>query len=395
MAYAAQPLLQINQPPSDALFLRCTSDNTLEFQIANKTHTVPLRDLVRWSNPHANLQQHEAILIDGSRLVLAESWTSKKALQISKETVTLHTKTFGKVVLPRTALQAIRLNPPTNNFSRLRLRDRRSKNDHLELTNGDTLTGQLLEIGQNGPSAKFTLDGTSEPISLPIDRLARLAFGSRANPPAKGNLAIGWRDGSYLIAKTLIAGKKSSQIKLACAVELQGDAPREIIHLQSLQSQAVYLSDMNATDYRHQPFLSLPWQYRRDRNLQDGPLTASQLIYPKGLAMHSTSRLTYDIPPPAQSRGVAPPRPKRFHRFAAQCAIDDSTDGRGSVVFQVFLRRADELKLALTTPIVRGKDTPLPISVELAGAEQIVLVVENADRGDQSDHANWLDARLE
>jgi len=98
--------------------------------------------------------------------------------------------------------------------------------------------------------------------------------------------------------------------------------------------------------------------------------------------MHSASRLTYNLPP-------------GFHRFAAQVAIDDSTDGRGSVIFQVFLRRAGKLQLALTTPIVQGKEAPLPISVELGNAKQIVLVVKHADRGDQSDHANWLDARLE
>ncbi len=114
---------------------------------------------------------------------------------------------------------------------------------------------------------------------------------------------------------------------------------------------------MKATDYTHQPFLSIPWKYRQDRNLQGGPLTASQQIYAKGIAMHSTSRLTYDLP--SQSHGVATPWP---HRFAAQVAIDDSTDGRGSVVFQVFLRQAGKLRRVLTTPIVRAEDAPLPIS---------------------------------
>jgi len=74
-AHATEPLLQIGQPQSNASFLGCKSDNTLQFQIANKKHAVPLGDLIRWSNPRGNVDRPEAILVDGSRLVLAESWS--------------------------------------------------------------------------------------------------------------------------------------------------------------------------------------------------------------------------------------------------------------------------------------------------------------------------------
>jgi endo-alpha-N-acetylgalactosaminidase len=77
-------------------------------------------------------------------------------------------------------------------------------------------------------------------------------------------------------------------------------------------------------------------------------------------------------------------------RFEADVGIDDSTGGRGSVQFRVLV----DGKEKFTSPIVRGGDSPLPVSVDVTGAEKLELVVDYADRGDVLDHADWLNARL-
>jgi hypothetical protein len=71
-------------------------------------------------------------------------------------------------------------------------------------------------------------------------------------------------------------------------------------------------------------------------------------------------------------------------------SIDDGTSGRGSVRFRVFV----DGRPKYASPIVRGGTAPLPVSVDLAGAKRLDLVVDFADRADELDHANWLDARL-
>jgi hypothetical protein len=43
---------------------------------------------------------------------------------------------------------------------------------------------------------------------------------------------------------------------------------------------------------------------------------------------------------------------------------------------------------------VRGDAKPQAVSVDLRGAKGITLTVDFADRGDELDHAVWLDARL-
>ena len=47
-----------------------------------------------------------------------------------------------------------------------------------------------------------------------------------------------------------------------------------------------------------------------------------------------------------------------------------------------------------TSPILRGGQTPLPISIDLSNAKKLDLFVDFADRADQLGRADWLDARL-
>jgi hypothetical protein len=134
-------------------------------------------------------------------------------------------------------------------------------------------------------------------------------------------------------------------------------------------------------DYLHIPYLSVRWQYGRNRNLLGDRLCVQDNEYAKGLAMHSTSRLAYSLD-------------ERDLRFDALLAVDDSAGQGGSVVFRVFLDRAGGWRSVFESPTIHGGDEPRPCSVDLTGASRIALVVDFADRADELDHADWLDARI-
>ena len=106
-------------------------------------------------------------------------------------------------------------------------------------------------------------------------------------------------------------------------------------------------------------------------------MRAGDRLYAKGIGMHSAARLTYRLEKP-------------YRRFAAELAIDAATAGRGSVTFRVFADR--EQKYA--SDVIRGGQAPVPISVDIRGAKQVSLVVDFAERGDEQDHADWLNARF-
>ena len=75
--------------------------------------------------------------------------------------------------------------------------------------------------------------------------------------------------------------------------------------------------------------------------------------------------------------------------------MDDEASPAGDAVFRVYTGDGEGgWKQAYESPIVRGGDPPLPISVNLQESQAIALIVEYADRGDGKDYANWLNAHF-
>jgi hypothetical protein len=112
-----------------------------------------------------------------------------------------------------------------------------------------------------------------------------------------------------------------------------------------------------------------------------GRLRAGGFLEDQGLGMHSRSRAIYAVPPGTK-------------RFEADVAIDDAAAGRGMVVFRVLRLSGQAWSVAADSPAIRGGAAPAPLSVDVSEAEQIALVVEFGERGDECDWANWLGARF-
>ena len=395
---SAEQLVLVGQPSTDATWQSSTEEGVLEFRVGETVHQVPREKLVRWSTPPANIGRGEAILVDGSRLVLADSWGGTFSLQLLDDTVTLATNRLGDVQVSPAQLRAALLNAPADALRRTKLRDKLLSDaddndadaDQIYLTNGDALSGRVSRIASQSSAGEavvvFSLAGETQPVELPTKRVAGIRWGGDRRDISRGELAVGLRDGSYLVVQTLKTKADRFSTKLACGITFSGDV-RDVIHLQTVGSQVIYLSDVEAVDYRHQPYLDIPWPYQRDRNVLGGPLVVGGHTYAKGIGMVTSARLTYRVPP-------------QVERFAAEGAVDGiaadgGAAGQGSVVFRVYLLRENDWQQAFASPVVRGGDRPLAVSVKLAGAKEIALVTDYADRGDELDYADWLDAWFE
>lgn len=387
---AVESLLRVKQQAVDATFLSATTQGDLLFEEEGKAFHVRLDELVRWSSQRTNTERSELLLTDGSRLVLAEAWTGQPSWQMTDDSVLATTSVFGKVELQRKQVRAILIHAPNDLNQRRQLFNQRQdgKSDVLRLTNGDQWQGQVIRLEKTQDGSRrihLLLDSASEPLQLPENRVAAILFG-RPNPQTnlQIRLEIGLHDGSLLMAASLVADAEQLRVRLAGGVELIGVDRRDVVSLRSLMASCVYLSDLVASDYQHVPYLEIPWPYQRDRNVLGGFLQAAGRNYAKGLGMHSAARLTYSL-------DIA----KGFQRFVASIGVDDKAERRGSVVFRVYLQQDGAWQQAFASPVVRGGDLPLSISVELGDATQLSLVTDFADRGDELDYANWLDARLE
>jgi hypothetical protein len=194
-------------------------------------------------------------------------------------------------------------------------------------------------------------------------------------------MVIGLGDGSMVYADEVVASENELKLKIGEEIAFAGGSVSDVVFLQSLGERVVYLSELEAAEYRHVPYLEVGWPLARDRNVLSGPLLVGGTRYLKGLGMHSAGRASYRLD-------------GKYQRFEAAVAIDDAADGRGSVTFAVYVLRDGKLSEAYKSGIVRGGDAPQRASVDVAGAQGITLVVDYAERGDEMDRADWLDARL-
>ena len=114
------------------------------------------------------------------------------------------------------------------------------------------------------------------------------------------------------------------------------------------------------------------------RNVLGGPLRVGKQEYSDGLGAHAVGFLEY-------------PLDRQFDRLEVTVGVDGSTEGRGSVVFRVFV---DERERA-NSGTLSGFSAPQPLTVDgLGGARRLVLSVLDAGDGQKHDLANFVNGKL-
>ena len=117
------------------------------------------------------------------------------------------------------------------------------------------------------------------------------------------------------------------------------------------------------------------------RSCIETPITIGKQPFEHGLGTHAAS-------------GIAAAVPKGAKAFKASVGIDNNNDtqgSRGSVEFAVEIQGKEVFR----TPVLRGGDEPVPVSIELPrGMEKIVLKVDPTADGASHDQADWADAQF-
>jgi len=354
-------------------------------EAAAEEWTVAPRALVAWGAPKEHGRSAHVVLADGGILAVESFTTDAEFLQCASPSLGAR-----KFALPQ--VRGIIFATTSSRAARQRcfdavLRDdarggAHADRDRLVTTGDDELTGTVTSVDFRGVALETSLG----PVVMELAKAAYLVFNPALAAPAPKNpgvrTLVGLHDGSLLACSAVAEDGDRVQLKLAHAEE-PADAPpwhvgrSQVFFLQTLGGDAVYLSDLESSGYRHVPYLERTWDYGVDRSVGGGPLRVGGRRYLKGLGMHSTSRLSFAVP-------------DGMRRFAASLAIDDDADGRGSVTFRVFVDKEERYR----SEIIRGGQPPVPMEVDVSGGSQVSLIVDFADHGDEQDHADWLNARL-
>jgi len=114
-----------------------------------------------------------------------------------------------------------------------------------------------------------------------------------------------------------------------------------------------------------------------NKSIDGHPLTIGGKTFATGVGSHAESDFIINV------RG-------KGERFTATVGVDDETEGRGSVDFQVY---GDGKKL-FDSGVMRGKQGPKTVDVDLKGVKSLRLHVTDGGDGIDYDHADWAAAAV-
>ncbi|MCA9247458.1 MAG: NPCBM/NEW2 domain-containing protein [Planctomycetales bacterium] len=381
-AQEVSPLLTVTSRIAGAKLSTATEAGELTFVVEDKKVQVPRGKLVYWGSPVEPQRGPIVVTSGGSRIVAADPSVLGGVVTLKAEQFHIEHDTLGEIRLPQRYIRSIIFELPGGREQYDALLRRHLPADGADalvlLTNGDELRGTLLELDEDG----VTFRSNVGEVALPLTELTAVYFKPlvRATQSEEPKLLVGLDDGSLLSADALEYSANRLQVTLSERVRLD-TADAAPVFLQSMRGGFVYLSDLKPAAFRHVPFLTSAWPYHADANVRGGQLRAGGRFYPKGLGLHSAAQLTYVVP-------------QGFERFEADIALDDSAGDRGSVVFRVYLLVDGKWRQEFASDVVRGPTLPTSVSVPLVGAKALTLMVDFADRGDELDHADWLNARI-
>ena len=360
-------------------------DWNLTLQQADRKHQINAAELVSWGRKRE--PRRGTLVITTCGQLLVSDWRkTDEAISISESGSFL----LRPCAVPADQLRGVIAQLPSSSRLADRLSDdlsrRRLEQDEFLLLNGDVLRGVWLA---SADEERLRLKTARALVTVAKERIQAVrpatSRGAAELDHDQRYAILGFRDGSQLDVAALRVRGETIELRCRGGWNLEADATAfwaELCFVQPRHAGISYLSELTPTSYQHIPFLTQSWAYAFNRSAAGGALRYRDSILSEGVGMHGTSKLTFDL------KGD-------FRRFRAAVALDDTTGTSGSVIFRVMIDRGDQQwKTAWASPIVRGGDAAYHVDVDLRDARRLQLEVDEAERGDEWDHANWLDACL-
>jgi len=336
---------------------------------------VPLAELmqIRFSESTQPGQQSSGIprvtLIDGSQF-------GATAAESTATTFTVNTPHLGQFSLPLTSVANVRLAPTDRRVEEAwaEIAVRQVKQDLLVVRKGDVLDHLPGVVGVIGKETlAFILDG--QEISVPVAKVFGIVYGrtkrGRFEPVCRAELANA--DLLNLNAISQADGALAAVLVDGTTVTIPID---QVSRLDFSHGKLRYLSDMEPREVKYTPFFDITWKYRRNTNLDGGPLRVGRKEYARGISIHSRTMLRYRLS-------------REFRRFQAVVGIDRVVGRNGDVQLVI----SGDGKV-LFEENIRGVDDPRALDLDVSGVHNLEILVDFGGDLDIADHLDLADAKL-
>lgn len=353
----------------------------LRTEAGDKITTYALKDVIGidWGTPMrpaTRVPYLRVRLVDGSQLYcLTLSMANKaiKLLLLSGQTLEVPVDQVHTIVCDAhdttslAAFDALLAENPKQDVIRVQSRE------------GNTVEpyeGVILGANEQGTRLQFKARGVDTISNLDVARLRALYF-SRTGT-GTNDKAIARIYDTFGNSFTVTSYQWSDT---TCAITLQTGQQLNLLRSSIARfdltpGKMVYLSDIDPVKVEETPILSELYHYRRDKNLEGGPLSVGRRVYQKGLALHSRTILEYDV--------------TGHSSFRCILGLDDAMAGSAHAIVRI---EGDDKQLLATT-VSSKENKPQDVMLPLQGVQKLRLIVDYGDDLDLGDHINFADARL-
>jgi hypothetical protein len=325
---------------------------------------VPTRSVVAWGRcPSWPVGPH-LLLADGG--VLAGRLES-----LDDKTAVVRSPSLGRLEMPADAVVGYRGTAASRPAAESTAAAERTV--QVDLRNGDRIAARSITLGDG----VARIDRDRGRVEIPLDRVVGFDLRPADPRPTVASAQSGPR--------ILVALEDGSRFRLGQLTARDGRMPRaceQIVAVAVDGGCATSLASRAPVFFEQIPTVGPPWPLSRGRTLANDWPRARGLTGFTAVGIHAPARARYRLDRPAD-------------RFESLVAIDDSAGQGGSAIVRVLASGGTgEPREVFASPVLRGGDEPIAIRADLAGAREVELVVESADRADVLDRTVWLDPRV-
>lgn len=254
---------------------------------------------------------------------------------------------------------------------------KQGNHDLLAVKKGATvnaLDGTLLQGDEKGEKIDFERNGKTYPLSL--SGIHGMSFFRRNESVDDPLCKVSDTGKNLLFARSITSNGANYTVTTMTGAKIEY-TKQMLARLDFSKGKLTFLSDLEPIKVQESSSLEGIDHYRRDKNLDGGPIKVKGVAYSKGLALHAYTELVYDIG-------------GNYKDFKAVLGVDDQVGG-DSRVFVVIEGDDRELK---SVEVSRKDKKPIDLAVNVKNVKQLKIIVRSANILDLGDHVDLADAKV-
>jgi hypothetical protein len=292
-----------------------------------------------------------------------------RPMRLEGETLHWQSPSLGEVAVAMQRVRGIlRGNVPASTL------DRDRTEDVARFVNGDVVRGivdsitdrQLAIVAAGGQSATVELDALSYLLLAPAGEI---------EPDLGRAFRVELSDGSAFTTRSLASDAGGFRVEPLGATRRTIGA-NLVVAIEQVNGPVTWLSALPPTTSEHTPFFQASFPARMNRSVTGDPLRAGGRSFERGIGVHARSTMTWSLD-------------AGYRTFRTQFALDDNQP-----LANVDVKILVDGKEAFAKSGVRSGELSAVVTLPVAGAKELTLVVDFGQNYDVQDRFNWIEPAL-